>query len=809
MNKLQFEVLRLTREYGGIDVERFSRELFKSDEQVNYAVKALSAEGYVSGTAVTERGMDFLQAHKVQNAVILAAGMSTRFVPLSYEKPKGLLSVKGEPLIERQIRQLREKGIEEIVIVVGYMKEQFEYLAEKYGVVLVAATDYAVRNNHASVYAARDYLGNSIITSSDLYFEQNIFQTYAYDSYYCTIFQAGKTAERGIETDEDDKIIHTCYGDKCYDIWVTLGYAFFSAEFSEKMTAYIEKEYANPESAGKFWADIQDEHLSDLYMYAKRCGEGVIFEFDSLEELREFDEKYIDDSGSKILKKICKLIGAEERNITGLVSLKNLKPGLFKFACKGDIYICDTERSGDEKIHYMGRSYYQCRDFEDAFVKLYKMDKAVFVDGRYKVDTENELNKLCDFSRDFKEYHARALPLCAAENVVSPFANLPLNFGFQERYIMNNTYSFNMDDNFIGCEKLFPFYQMLSETCKRVFGARYTDPRPFTGMHCIDMIVKTLCKPGDKMLILDKEHGGHASVKPVVERLGVKVFSAPYDIAKNDLDYDKVNETVGKEKISYILLAPSDLIRPLDIEKIDTENCVLLWDCSQLMGLIAAGMCYNPLKDKKNVVMFGGTHKTFPGPASGLILTNEKRLHEMMETEINPKFLRHSQMHQKISLLFALIEFEKYGSDYMSHMVHCSNYLGDKLREKGYDVAEIDGRTSATHQIFIRCGKEQMDTIYDNAYKCEVTLNKKHKSLFHGYGIRLGTQEIARYDWNDDALDIVAEILKHLSEKDIDVAAVKAKISSLPEKKIKYTFSEETIERFMKGLHQACIGSYE
>lgn len=328
---------------------------------------------------------------------------------------------------------------------------------------------------------------------------------------------------------------------------------------------------------------------------------------------------------------------------------------------------------------------------------------------------------------------------------------------------MNNTYSFNMNDNFIGCEKLFPFYQKLSDVCNRLFGAKYTDPRPFTGMHCIDMITKTVCKPGEKMMILSKEHGGHASVKPVVERLGIKVFEAPYDIDENDLDYTNVNRMIAENHIQYILLAPSDLIKPLSVEKINTDNCVLMWDCSQLMGLIAAGLVNNPLKTMKNIIMFGGTHKTFPGPASGLIMTNEKYLHERMETEINPKYLRHSQMHQKICLLFSLLEFEKYGTAYMSHMVHCSNYLGNKLRELGYDIADVHGRISETHQIFIRCSKEEMDTIYDNAYKCEVTLNKKHKALFYGYGIRLGTQEIARYDWNDDALDTIATIVHMLS----------------------------------------------
>ena len=412
------------------------------------------------------------------------------------------------------------------------------------------------------------------------------------------------------------------------------------------------------------------------------------------------------------------------------------------------------------------------------------------------ISVAKELDDLYNYSKEFKEYHDRALPLCAAENVISQFANLPLSYGFQERYIMNNTYSFNMNDNFIGCEKLFPFYQKLSDVCNRLFGAKYTDPRPFTGMHCIDMITKTVCKPGEKMMILSKDHGGHASVKPVVERLGIKVFEAPYDLDENDIDYASVNKMIAENHIQYILLAPSDLIKPLSVEKINTDNCVLMWDCSQLMGLIAAGLVNNPLKTMKNIIMFGGTHKTFPGPASGLIMTNEKYLHERMETEINPKYLRHSQMHQKICLLFSLLEFEKYGTAYMSHMVHCSNYLGNKLRELGYDIADVHGRISETHQIFIRCSKEEMDTIYDNAYKCEVTLNKKHKALFYGYGIRLGTQEIARYDWNDDALDTIATIVHMLSDTQVNVSEVRKLIDSLPEKKIHYTFPDDVVNRF-------------
>lgn len=795
INKTQFDILCILKEKPEVCMDELAGDLFLDTDRIEEQYKRLKDQGLIQKEGITEKGERCLKKHKIDNAIILAAGMSTRFVPFNYEMPKGLLEVKGEVLIERQIRQLREKGIEEIIVVVGHMKEQFEYLKDKYGVILVEAVDYAEKNNHASVYAARDYLRNTIITSSDLYFSENIFQTYAYDAYYCTIFVPGKTAERGIETDEDDKILKTMYGDKCYDIWVTLGYAFFSKRFSDNFLKIMEKEFDLPETANKFWADIQDDHLDELFMYAKRVDTSIIHEFDSLEELREFDNKYLYDSGSKIMKKLCKLLAVHENGIIGIESLKKIKPSLFKFRCKGDTYICDVDPGEDEKIYYHGRAFYMSNNAMDD-VRLYKMEKNLMLKGDTGVDINGELDKAYALSKDFKEYHDRALPLCAAENIISPFANLPLAFGFQERYIMNNTYSFNMDDNFIGCEKLFPYYQMISDSCERIFGAKYTDPRPFTGMQTLDMITKTICKPGDKMMILDKEHGGHASVKPVVERLGAKVYSAPYNMDEYDLDYDAANKMIKEESIGYVLLAPSDLIKPLDVEKIDTTNCVLLWDCSQLMGLIAAGLCPNPLKTMKNIVMFGGTHKTFPGPASGLIMTNEKYLHDMMEKNINPKYLRNSQMHQKICLLFALLEFEEYGDKYMSHMVHCSNYIGKKLRDYGFDIADWHGQISSTHQVFIRCSKEEMDLIYDNAYKCEVTLNKKHKDLFLGYGIRLGTQEIARYDWNDEALDKVAYCVKELANPNVDVKEILGIVHSLPAKVVHYTFPEDVYEKF-------------
>lgn len=88
---------------------------------------------YKNGT-ISENELLALRPYKVDNAIIMAAGLASRFAPMSFEKPKGLLNVKGEVLIERQIRQLKEAGVKDITVVVGYMKELFYYLKAKFDV---------------------------------------------------------------------------------------------------------------------------------------------------------------------------------------------------------------------------------------------------------------------------------------------------------------------------------------------------------------------------------------------------------------------------------------------------------------------------------------------------------------------------------------------------------------------------------------------------------------------------------------------------------------------------------------------------
>ncbi len=142
---------------------------------VNSTYNSLRDQGLLNEDgSVSDDGVSAMRPYRVDNAVIMAAGFASRCAPLSYEKPKGLFTVKGEILIERQIRQLKEAGVSEIYVVVGYMKELFFYLEKKLGVKIIVNDDYYRRNNTSSLFAARYFLRNTFICSSDNYFTVNV-----------------------------------------------------------------------------------------------------------------------------------------------------------------------------------------------------------------------------------------------------------------------------------------------------------------------------------------------------------------------------------------------------------------------------------------------------------------------------------------------------------------------------------------------------------------------------------------------------------------------------------------------------------
>lgn len=324
MTKKEFDTL-----YSIYKVEQRRKRSIKGESQE--ILQCLVGKGYCTKDfKLTEKGRQELDKYKIDNAIILAAGMSTRFAPVCFDIAKGLIPVNGESLIERQIRQLREVGINEIVLVVGYRPEQFEKMVLKHELKVVYNPLYSTRNNYYSVFLCKKYLRNTIITSSDLYFSDNLFESHAFDAYYTSIFMEGPTEERGLILDENDRMVKTYYGD-CHDVWVTLGYAYYSKRFSDNYIRIVEQYVDERWIQNMFWADIQDRYLEQLFMYIKRCSSDQIHEFDYLYELKKFDGTFQAINYSPTMRKICGYFGCVEDELSNFQPL--IIKGTSRYSC--------------------------------------------------------------------------------------------------------------------------------------------------------------------------------------------------------------------------------------------------------------------------------------------------------------------------------------------------------------------------------------------------------------------------------------------------------------------------------------------
>lgn len=189
----------------------------------------------------------------------------------------------------------------------------------------------------------------------------------------------------------------------------------------------------------------------------------------------------------------------------------------------------------------------------------------------------------------------------------------------------------------------------------------------------------------------------------------------------------------------------------------------IIYDSTQTLGLIATGIIPNPLLASNNVVLIGGSHKTLPAPSCGLIMTNNELFEEKLQKHITPDYLRNTQPNHSASLLLALIEQQECGYEYQKLVVDIANILGSELSHQGFNIAKIGQKIfTSTHQLFLLMNEEEANSFYLTAKQYNVTLNKKHKKLFDNDGIRIGAQQIARYNWNRSEIEILAKLLYNI-----------------------------------------------
>lgn len=310
---------------------------------VNKCLHDLVDKGYLNNDfSLTDKAGSLLADSMVDSAIILAAGTGMRMVPVNHVQSKGLLEVKGERLVERQIRFLLEAGIKKIKIVVGFMKESYEYLIDKFGVELIVCDDYIFKNNIYSVYLATTHSESSYIIPCDIWFNDNPFRSYELYSWY--MVSESLDSESTVSSNRKQELVRTSNGGNRM-----IGISYLRKEDMKELRSKIEDLLKNPNHYRSFWEEGLF-HSNKMFVLSRVVKDGDYIEINTYEQLREIDSNSI-GLKSEAINVLCEVFGCASDDIKNITTLKKgMTNRSFSFCINGIKYIMRIPGEGTDML---------------------------------------------------------------------------------------------------------------------------------------------------------------------------------------------------------------------------------------------------------------------------------------------------------------------------------------------------------------------------------------------------------------------------------------------------------------------------
>lgn len=345
MNKYEYDIMLKIAEYNVFDNRQLIKLCGCSLSTINRSLNTLRKNGYIGEQLqLLSAAKDLLLARSPKRAIILAAGFGLRMVPINTEISKAFLEVDGERLIERLIKQLIKVGVYEIYVVVGYMKDEFNYLSKKYGVHLIFNEDYSNKNNLFSLYRASEYLENAYIVPCDIWCSKNPFNKQELYSWYMV--------SNLIDNDSNVRINRKMKLVKTLDTSggnSMVGIAYLTKDVAVLIKDRIRKLVNDSLYDNSFWEEalFEDHKVS---VFANVTNSADVVEINTYEQLRGIDAE------SNQLRTDAILVIQRVLNVKSdeIVNIKALKKGMtnrsFLFECNNKRYIMRIPGEGTDKL---------------------------------------------------------------------------------------------------------------------------------------------------------------------------------------------------------------------------------------------------------------------------------------------------------------------------------------------------------------------------------------------------------------------------------------------------------------------------
>lgn len=419
------------------------------------------------------------------------------------------------------------------------------------------------------------------------------------------------------------------------------------------------------------------------------------------------------------------------------------------------------------------------------------------------MDPLSAANHVRQAARNSTRLFRDGLPMIASENIVSPRVAEMLVTDLHGRYaegLPGKRY-------YQGCAEFDTIEALGMDLARQVFHCAFANIQSTSGTNSNLAVLKALTKPGDAITAVSTADGGHISHAPMgaVGMRGLQLHTYPWDHDAMHPDVDASVRLIRDVRPKLVLLGQSMFLFPTPMKDIAAAahevGANLMYDGAHVLGLIAGGQFQDPLREGADVLT-GSSHKTFPGPQGGFVLsdTSDEKLQRKLHAGVFPGVVSSYHLHHVAGKVVALAEFQAFGTAYAKDTVANAQALGAALTEEGFDVLAADRGHTMSHQVVTRHGPTDSGAGATAAQRLEEAGIITNMNMLPGdtkpltpSGVRLGVQELTRVGMRPDEMRRVARLFRRVLLEKEDPAAVRRDVKALKalHQEVRYCFNDD------------------
>lgn len=397
------------------------------------------------------------------------------------------------------------------------------------------------------------------------------------------------------------------------------------------------------------------------------------------------------------------------------------------------------------------------------------------------------------------------LPMIASENIVSPRVAEMLVTDFHGRYaegLPGKRY-------YQGCGDFDTVEALGMELAREVFSCAFANLQSTSGTNSNLAVLKALTKPGDPITAVSTADGGHISHAPMgaVGMRGLTLHTYPWDVERMEPDIDGSVKLIREVKPKLVLFGQSMFLFPTPLKEVAAAakevGATLMFDGAHVLGLIAGGQFQDPLREGADVLT-GSSHKTFPGPQGGFVLSNssDEKFQRKLHSGVFPGVVSSYHLHHVAGKVVALAEFKAFGAAYARDTVANAQAFGAALAERGFDVIAADRGFTKSHQVVTRHGAQDSGAGAKAAATLEACGIITNMNMLPGdtkpltpSGVRIGVQELTRVGMGKGEMAEVATFYQRALMNGEEPAKVKRDVKAFKARfqEVKYCFNPEKL----------------